>query len=519
MNSKKSIIALLLVAIIGVVGLTMAYFTNTANIENEFRTNSYGTTVVEEFVSPDNWTPGTTTNKTLIVTNSGNIDEAVRVEYIESWTSKNGDSLPLKQNGNDAAIINWANTDDWTPVTENNKNYYYYNYKLAPTEVTSTLLDSVTFNPLITNDSNCQTTEANGTTTITCNPTENGYDGATYTLTFKVQTVQYDKYTEAWGTSFDIAAEKQHPGTQYLVEHATNSVNTEYNSETKGNMFIFTHGEEPNQVTDYRYIGDDPKNYVKFNCDNDGTNCEVWRIIGIFDVERPDPEDNTQTITEKRIKLLRGNTFDNYMPWNSKYTGIYGENVWTVASLQEFLNGAYLNRTGDAETYGLKESARDMIDNAKYYLGGEASSTQSSTEEMYAWERLTDVWSGRPTSIVREIGLMYPSDLFMTYGNGVNDSCYNQPSSSGCNSIKAQSGWIYNSNVMLGQSESLNIWFLNPVSDQPTQVFTMYSGYRGSAAGNANFTVRPVVYLSADVEINGGTGEIDQPYILKKNNN
>ena len=52
----------------------------------------------------------------------------------------------MSQGNNRAAIINWANTSDWTTVTENGVEYKYYNYKLAPGEVTSTLLDSVTFN-------------------------------------------------------------------------------------------------------------------------------------------------------------------------------------------------------------------------------------------------------------------------------------------------------------------------------------------------------------------------------------
>lgn len=47
MNSKKSIIAFLLVAIVGIVGLTIAHFTNIANIENEFRINSYRTMVLK----------------------------------------------------------------------------------------------------------------------------------------------------------------------------------------------------------------------------------------------------------------------------------------------------------------------------------------------------------------------------------------------------------------------------------------------------------------------------------------
>ena len=171
MKNKKTIILLLLIAIVGVVGLTLAYFSNTASVDNTFNTKQYGTTVDEVFESPDNWTPGTTTDKTLTVTNSGQVDEAVRVSYVETWTSKNSNvegDLELTQNGNTAAIINWANTSDWTTVTENGKTYKYYNYKLQPNETTSTLLDSVTFNSAITNDSNCVTEETSTGKTITC---------------------------------------------------------------------------------------------------------------------------------------------------------------------------------------------------------------------------------------------------------------------------------------------------------------------------------------------------------------
>ena len=515
MKSKKGIIALLLVAIIGVVGLTIAYFTNTANIENEFRTNSYGTTVVEEFVSPDNWTPGTTTEKTLVVTNSGNVDEAMRVEVTESWTSKNGDPLPLKQNGNDVAIINWANTDDWTPVTENNKNYYYYNYKLAPTEVTSTLLESVTFNPLITNDSNCQTTEANGTTTITCNPTENGYDGATYRLTFKVETVQYDKYKEAWGTSFDIAAEKPHPGTQYLAENATKPVNTEYNSETKGNLFAFTHGEGANQVTESRYIGDAPNNYVKFNCDNGGTNCEIWRILGVFDVQRPDPENVEHIITEQRMKLVRGSEFSTTMAFNS-----VENNDWTVSPLNTFLNGDYYNRTGEASTYGLKELAKNMIDDAVYYLGAISfNSGYGNVEKIYGEESGTTVCGACNDDNTRLtwtgiVGLMYPSDEYMVYGNGVNAKCYDN--TSGCRGSNATTGWVFNSNIREGQTSKENTWLLSSYAGYLN--FVLLTGSGGVLSyGNSDRSigVRPVVYLKSSIQIIDGDGTSGNPYVLK----
>ena len=54
MKNRKSIIALLLIAIIGIVGLTIAYFANSTDVENTFTTKEYGTEYTEEFVSPDN---------------------------------------------------------------------------------------------------------------------------------------------------------------------------------------------------------------------------------------------------------------------------------------------------------------------------------------------------------------------------------------------------------------------------------------------------------------------------------
>ena len=93
MKSKKTVIALLLIAIIGIVGLTFAYFANSTDVENTFTTKEYGTTYTESFVSPDNWLPGDTTQKTLVATNTGEVDQAVRVLVAESWTTENNGTL------------------------------------------------------------------------------------------------------------------------------------------------------------------------------------------------------------------------------------------------------------------------------------------------------------------------------------------------------------------------------------------------------------------------------------------
>ena len=536
MKQRKSVIALLLVAIIGVVGLTVAYFSSTTTFENEFQTSEYGTTYIEKFTSPDNWLPGDETEKTLQVTNSGNVDEAVRVKVEERWVSKKGTTLPLTQGDNVAALINFINNDDWTKVEVDGENYYYYyyNYKLAPQETTSKLLDKVTFNPLINAKSTCVDTVEDGVTTRVCNSDGTGYDGATYTLTLTVETVQYNRYQDAWNTSVNIAASKPEPtptGVEYLATNAVNVANAEYNATTKGKMFQFSHTVNGNTVNEARYIGDAPNNYVYFNCDepqegveyNYASSCEVWRILGTFDVERTDPSDSTKTITETRMKLVRGTSLATTRMWDNRNSeqyssGNYGKNDWNESLMQTFLTGDYYNRTGEAASNGLKASAKERIEDAIFYLGGgiyyDFTSHWGNTEEVYAWERGTEVYNNtRPTRWEGKVALMYPSDMYMTYGNGVNATCYNDPYT--CKSGTPTASWIYNSNVLEGGAEIPTV-FLSPYAGSSNYVFYASSGgYLDYFSGDNSYGVRPVVYLKSDIGIKEGTGEVGNPYVLE----
>lgn len=206
-KNKKPLVALLSVGILGVVGGTFAYFTSTDTFENIFKTKPYKMEVVETFESPEDWTPGTETSKSVIATNKGDVEAAVRVSYTEEWLDANGDALALKDaSDNAAAIINFAADLDtnWTKSTENGVDYYYYNTSLAKDESTTSLIDSVTFNPdvEISTESNCVEDTTNHTKT--CTTTAGGYAGGTYTLTVKVETVQFDQYQDAWSTTVTI---------------------------------------------------------------------------------------------------------------------------------------------------------------------------------------------------------------------------------------------------------------------------------------------------------------------------
>lgn len=208
MKKKKSLVALLLIAIIGVVGGTFAYFTSNDTFTNIFRTKAYNVEVKEVFTSPSDWTPGTTTSKTVTATNKGDVDAAVRIWYEEEWKNSSNQTLDLTDSqSNRAAIINKPEdfASHWTTSTEEGTTYYYYKTKLAKNASTSAFMNSVTFNPAveIATTHNCDTTTTPGEET--CTTITTGYGGGTYTLTIHVQTAQYDQYQTIWGTTVSIA--------------------------------------------------------------------------------------------------------------------------------------------------------------------------------------------------------------------------------------------------------------------------------------------------------------------------
>ena len=303
-----------------------------------------------------------------------------------------------------------------------------------------------------------------------------------------------------------------------------NALDKTYENGDKTAMFAFDHPqtEQMKATTDYRYIGNVPNNYVKFNCDNDGTNCEIWRIIGVFEV------DDGNGNYEQRIKLVRGSAFATEMQWDDDSDGVTS-NEWADASLKRFLNGDYLNKSGDALNYGLKQLAQSQISNAKYYLGGRNSEPYGSGEDIYNWERGTTEYNNLRSSYwIGNVGLIYPSDYVYTYSKNVDNTCYLTPETcyehyedpngtSAFIEVYPNLGWIYNSNNLEGQLSPNNNWLLSPNTSYFSSVFEVRSS--GNIVGYYNFsnnyrTVRPVVYLKSSISIISGEGTELNPYVL-----
>ena len=239
-------------------------------------------------------------------------------------------------------------------------------------------------------------------------------------------------------------------------------------------------------ITEYRYRGANPKNYVTFN-------NEVWRIIGVF------PTDDGTGKIENRIKIIKDQSIGNKY-WDT--SGEYGSNNWArPATLNTELNTTYLN--------SLDSTAQNMIGDAKYYLGGYKDTTITS-EVMYSYERKIKnttsnefYYGTNPNNLVGKLGLMYASD----YGYAASDEC-KQTLNNYNNTTCKNNNWLFKSN---------NEWILPQNANDSGGVFYFYSGGGVSCnyrAGGWQFAVRPGLYLKSSVQIIGGSGTSTDPYVI-----
>lgn len=192
LKNKKLLITLGMMLLVLGIGSTIAYFTSTDIFPNIFNTATCNMQSIEKFESPNNWTPGTTTEKKVTIKSDCEACMNVRVSYTEKWEDKDGNSLPLIKDGKRLAIINFDNTEDW----EKKGNYYYYKNNLNKTEETSSFIKSVTFNPEVTLNTTCR---EEGNQRI-CENGNGVYGGAKYTLTIKIETMQCEGKEDLWKT-------------------------------------------------------------------------------------------------------------------------------------------------------------------------------------------------------------------------------------------------------------------------------------------------------------------------------
>ncbi len=464
MKKKRNIVLVFSMLIIFVVGAVIAYFSNGLDFLTGFGAEPFNTTVTERFISPQHWKPGDVTDKQVIATNNNDFDVAVRLSYTQYWTTANGDVFDDPSDISNLTTLNFDNTDDWIKY----KGYYYYKKPLSKDESTSSFLESVSFNSFAEADaSDCS--ESEDGSEITCVSSGNGYDNARYTLTFNIEFAQYDGYQEIWDTDFVFGG--YYPTStfaDYIIERSYSEGFTTSSSSPIDQMHTFTQAAtfQTPALTDYRYIGQSPNNYIYFNCtdETDNSTCEKWRIIGVFPVE--DLYGNIQ----QRVKIISDSILET-----------------TTSAL--ITSGTYYEKLNSGTYWqSLSTSAKSMISTSKYYKSEipynyyqYCSNKTESSLTYYNWER------NNSSYMFNKIALMYPSDYFFTFNDYYDTS------------------WMYQSNKYP--------FTISSKSNNGGRVLYLSTNCVSSPSSvSSTYSIRPVLYLSENTEYISGDGSSGSPY-------
>ncbi len=318
-----------------------------------------------------------------------------------------------------------------------------------------------------------------------------------------------------------------------LASVITNLYNNSTKTAVPNNSITYQYDTTNNLMKDtagnIRYYGASPNNYVYFNCDSyPSTNCELWRIIGVFD---------------GKIKLMRNETIGEYS-WDTSASSVNsgnGVNEWSQADLMKLLNPGHESESVGGSLYydsksglcyritvnktiicdftknGIKnDTTRNMIAETTWNLGGWNTSDIYSNV-MYEKERGTTTVSNPSDGITRattwngKIALPYPSDYgYATDLSKCSQTLYNYNSSTDSYACRSND-WMYS----IFKTNSYN-WLLTPLSGDAYNAFILSSAGYVNGGGNVagDHGVAPVLYLGSDQDIVAGDGSQSKPYQL-----
>ncbi len=368
--------------------------------------------------------------------------------------------------------------------------------------------------------------------------------GVTANLTLKVDSIddglKEQSFSFTLGASGENALYKEPPVNAVTLVEGLDKGET---GDSGSGVYKVTHsaiasgssatGAEIPAVTDYRYYGPSPNNYICLDMEGQSTcpDKHLYRIIGSIYEEK----ENTNRIKViKATPLTDGTT--NGFSWDYKSDGAY-DNIWaTITSgnysnsltsgsqIMKLLNsgawwngtsGSYYNNSTTATTvnftnYKLSDKVKSYITTSRYYLGGYDDSSGVMTNQFYTYEReITGYDTNRPFYWDGMVGLMYPSD----YGYAAGNTCVTGTDPYNYNGGCKNKDWLWmttSSNYSNGAE-----WLMSPNLGGTGGAFHVdSSGYVGGHGVNNPRSVRPVFFLNSSASISEGEGSSTNPYIL-----
>ena len=283
---------------------------------------------------------------------------------------------------------------------------------------------------------------------------------------------------------------------------------------------------------DYRYIGGNVNNYIRFNND-------LYRIIGVFD-ENTHGKQGEYLVKIISAELLSANSWGivntgantgTYSNYYNDWTGKQSTTAITPANTNILLNQYFLNKTNTSNTYGscsnwtyfssankyktyncdliagygIDDTYRDYIETTTWHLNGYNDDGLTSNN-FYLCERgmytnCTSANSGAgDTATSAKIGLMYVSDYMYASGYKASSS-----TTTGSSSDNGSQNWMFKGYE----------WTITPRYSVANLVFAVSSlGQVYVSTSRSGCGVRPTFYLKSSIKITGGEGTFENPYTV-----
>lgn len=167
MKTRLIAVSTILVLVLLIAGVSMAWFSSNKATAHEFKMGTVDVEVVEEGFTDVSGAIATTYEKNVQVRSVGTKNTYVRVRLVPEWSDP---SLPVSN-----VQLNGNNNEDWILHSDG---HYYFKYYLTQNQVTSLVLNSVTFTEL-----------------------GEEYEGATFRLHVIAEGVQitHEAWRDTWG--------------------------------------------------------------------------------------------------------------------------------------------------------------------------------------------------------------------------------------------------------------------------------------------------------------------------------
>lgn len=335
-------------------------------------------------------------------------------------------------------------------------------------------------------------------------------ESKTYTIKLWMDesvTVEDDAMNKSFISKVVVTAKQSHKVR--LVDYVIN--------KNEAEEFKHEATEQTPALTDYRYTGKNPNNWVYFGCDTNCTDDNLYRIIGVIPTQSEIGKDKPY---ENRVKLIHyyeyvGDAADMFpimygsTPSNKAYRwNSENNNNWEESTTQKnILNNKFYNNLGEYKNY---------IATSVWYLGAldytKWDNNIYTPNMLYKEERgAMHSQNNGALSFSANIGLMYASDVAYIMGNQVVDK----------NPIvnAFSNNWLYvYRNAEWGISPYLNT---NQSAGQFGGIYFHYTDASNIFSHIASlifpFSIRPTFYLKSNVLYENGDGSQENPYRISNN--